>query len=153
MALTYKKAGVDISKIKQSQKAIGKLITSTHKLQKKAKIAHGFGHYAGIVEIPGGKMLATHTDGVGTKVVIANMMKKYNTIGIDCVAMNVNDIICIGATPISFVDYIAANKNDVPIFKKNCRRFSYRCKKIFDANSRRRNSNHARRNRRERICI
>ncbi|MFZ8923067.1 MAG: phosphoribosylformylglycinamidine cyclo-ligase, partial [Nitrosopumilaceae archaeon] len=74
--------------------------------------------YAGIVEIPGGKLLATHTDGVGTKVVIANMMKKYNTIGIDCVAMNVNDIICIGATPISFVDYIAANKNDQQIFKK-----------------------------------
>jgi phosphoribosylformylglycinamidine cyclo-ligase len=118
MALTYKKAGVDISKIKQSQKAIGKLIVSTHKLQKKAKMTHGFGHYAGIVEIPGGKLLATHTDGVGTKVVIANMMKKYNTIGIDCIAMNVNDIICIGATPISFVDYIAANKNDVSIFKK-----------------------------------
>ncbi len=118
MVLTYKKAGVDISKIKQSQLAIGKLIASTHKLQKKAKITHGFGHYAGIVEIPGGKLLATHTDGVGTKVVIANMMKKYNTIGIDCVAMNVNDIICIGATPISFVDYIAANKNDQQIFKK-----------------------------------
>ena len=118
MTLTYKKAGVDISKIKQSQKAIGKLIASTHKSQKKAKITHGFGHYAGIVEIPGGKLLATHTDGVGTKVVIANMMKKYNTIGIDCVAMNVNDIICIGATPISFVDYIAANRNDQQIFKK-----------------------------------
>jgi len=118
MSLTYKKAGVDISKIKQSQQAIGKLIASTHNLQKKAKIAHGFGHYAGIVEIPGGKLLATHTDGVGTKVVIANMMKKYNTIGIDCVAMNVNDIICIGATPISFVDYIAANRNDQRIFKK-----------------------------------
>ena len=53
MALTYKKAGVDISKIKQSQKAIGKLISSTHKLQKKAKMTHGFCHYAGIVEIPG----------------------------------------------------------------------------------------------------
>ena len=118
MTLTYKKAGVDISKIKQSQKTIGKLISSTHKNQKKAKITHGFGHYAGIVEIPGGKLLATHTDGVGTKVVIANMMKKYNTIGIDCIAMNVNDIICIGATPISFVDYIAANKNDQKIFKK-----------------------------------
>ena len=118
MTLTYKKSGVDISKIKQSQKSIGKLISSTHKLQQKAKIAHGFGHYAGIVEIPGGKILATHTDGVGTKVVIANMMKKYNTIGIDCIAMNVNDIICIGATPISFVDYIAANKNDEKIFKK-----------------------------------
>ena len=118
MGLTYKNAGVDISKIKQSQKAIGKLIVSTHKIQKKTKIAHGFGHYAGIVEIPGGKLLATHTDGVGTKVVIANMMKKYNTIGIDCVAMNVNDIICIGATPISFVDYIAANKNDQRVFQK-----------------------------------
>jgi phosphoribosylformylglycinamidine cyclo-ligase len=118
MTLTYKKAGVDISKIKKSQAAIGKLIESTHKLQKMAKITHGFGHYAGIVEIPGGKLLATHTDGVGTKVVISNLMKKYNTIGIDCVAMNVNDIICIGATPISFVDYIAANKNDQQIFKK-----------------------------------
>ena len=118
MDLTYKKAGVDISKIKKSQVAIGKLIQSTHKFQKMAKITHGFGHYAGIVEIPGGKLLATHTDGVGTKVVIANMMKKYDTIGIDCVAMNVNDIICIGATPISFVDYIAANKNDQIIFKK-----------------------------------
>ena len=118
MVLTYKKAGVDISNIKKSQITIGKLIQSTHKLQKKAKIAHGFGHYAGIVEIPGGKLLATHTDGVGTKVAIANLMKKYDTVGIDCIAMNVNDIICIGATPISFVDYIAANKNDQRIFKE-----------------------------------
>ncbi|MBT4325471.1 MAG: phosphoribosylformylglycinamidine cyclo-ligase, partial [Candidatus Nitrosopelagicus sp.] len=112
MAITYKKAGVDISEIKKSQRAIGKLIESTHNLQKMAKMTHGFGHYAGIVEIPGGKLLATHTDGVGTKVIISNMLKKYDTIGIDCIAMNVNDIICIGATPISFVDYIAANKND-----------------------------------------
>ena len=118
MTVTYKKVGIDISEIKKSQKAIGKLISSTHKLQKKAKMTHGFGHYAGIVEIPGGKLLATHTDGVGTKVIIANMMKKFDTIGIDCVAMNVNDIICIGATPISFVDYIAANKNDQRIFKQ-----------------------------------
>jgi len=118
MAVTYKKVGIDISEIKKSQKAIGRLISSTHKLQKKAKMTHGFGHYAGIVEIPGGKLLATHTDGVGTKVIIANMMRKFDTIGIDCVAMNVNDIICIGATPISFVDYIAANKNDQKIFKQ-----------------------------------
>ena len=118
MTITYKSAGVDVSKIKQSQKAIGKIISSTHRVSKIAKIAHGFGHYAGIVEISGGKLLATHTDGVGTKVMIANLMKKYDTVGIDCVAMNVNDIICIGATPISFVDYIAANKNDQTLFKK-----------------------------------
>jgi len=118
MVITYKSAGVDVSKIKHRQAAIGKIISSTHGLSKIAKIAHGFGHYAGIVEISGGNLLATHTDGVGTKVMIANMMKKYDTVGIDCVAMNVNDIICVGATPISFVDYIAANKNDQKIFKK-----------------------------------
>ena len=118
MVLTYKKVGVDISKIKKSQEKIGELIASTHKIQKKVKIAHGFGHYAGIVEIPGKAVLATHTDGVGTKVLLANMMKKFDTVGIDCIAMNVNDIICIGATPISFVDYIAANKNDLKIFQK-----------------------------------
>ena len=118
MAITYKKAGVDIIEIKKSQRAIGRLIGSTHNLQKMAKMTHGFGHYAGIVEIPGGKLLATHTDGVGTKVMISNLMKRYDTIGIDCIAMNVNDIICIGATPISFVDYIAANKNDQRIFKQ-----------------------------------
>ncbi|CAE6501951.1 MAG: phosphoribosylformylglycinamidine cyclo-ligase [Candidatus Nitrosotenuis sp.] len=113
MALTYKSSGVDVQKIKKSQSSIGRIIASTHSLQ---KVRSGFGHYAGLVEIHGGKMLATHTDGVGTKVMIANMMKKYDTVGIDCVAMNVNDIICIGATPLSFVDYIAANKNNERVF-------------------------------------
>lgn len=118
MAITYKDAGIDIRKIKQSQQSIGNLIASTHKLQKKVKTMSGFGHYAGIVEMPGGTLLATHTDGVGTKVMIAQMMKKYDTVGIDCVAMNVNDIICTGAVPISFVDYIAANRNDQKIFNQ-----------------------------------
>lgn len=110
--ITYKSAGVDVSKIKKSQSAIGKIISSTHS----GTVKSGFGHYAGLVGIHGGKYLATHTDGVGTKVLIANLLKKYDTIGIDCVAMNVNDIICIGATPISFVDYIAANKNNESVF-------------------------------------
>ena len=112
MTLTYKNAGVDISEIKQSQADIGSMIASTHNLQKNARTAHGFGHYAGVVEIAGGTLLATHTDGVGTKVMIAGMLGKYDTIGIDCIAMNVNDVICIGARPVSFVDYIAANQND-----------------------------------------
>jgi phosphoribosylformylglycinamidine cyclo-ligase len=118
LGITYKDAGIDIKKIKRSQTSIGRLIASTHNLQKKAKTMSGFGHYAGIVEISGGTLLATHTDGVGTKVMIAQMMKKYDTVGIDCVAMNVNDIICTGAVPISFVDYIAANKNDEIKFKQ-----------------------------------
>ena len=118
MALTYKDAGVDIARIKKSQARMGRIIAQTHKVQKKAKIMHGFGHYAGIVGLQKGVNLAVHTDGVGTKVLIACRMKKYDTIGIDCIAMNVNDIICTGATPVSFVDYIAANKNDDAIFSE-----------------------------------
>jgi phosphoribosylformylglycinamidine cyclo-ligase len=52
------------------------------------------------------------TDGVGTKTIIADMMGKYDTIGIDCVAMNVNDMICVGARPLSLVDYIAVSRMD-----------------------------------------
>jgi len=116
MTLTYKQAGVNVQNIKKSQKEIGRIIASTHNLQENVQVKHGFGHYAGIVTLSDKVTLAVHTDGVGTKVLIANMMKKYDTIGIDCVAMNVNDIICVGAKPISFVDYIAANKNDKKIF-------------------------------------
>jgi len=126
MALTYKQSGVDVKSIKKSQSAIGKIISSTHKFQ---KVNTGFGHYAGLVEIDSKKLLATHTDGVGTKVIIANTMKKYNTIGIDCVAMNVNDIICIGATPVSFVDYIAANQNNQKIFAQIARGLAAGAKK------------------------
>ena len=111
MALTYKKTGVDISGIKSSHKGIGRIISSTHD----KSVKHGFGHYAGIVRAQG-RDVAVHTDGVGTKVLIAGMMKKYDTIGIDCMGMNVNDMICTGATPIAFVDYIAANRNDSKIF-------------------------------------
>jgi phosphoribosylformylglycinamidine cyclo-ligase len=126
MVLTYKDAGVDVKKIKKSQSSIGRIISSTHKLQ---KVMSGFGHYAGLVEIHGGMLLATHTDGVGTKVMIANMLKKYDTIGIDCVAMNVNDIICIGAKPISFVDYIAANQNNERVFIEIAKGLAHGAKK------------------------
>lgn len=113
MVLTYKAAGVDTQKIRKSQSSIGKIISATHRFQ---KVKSGFGHYAGLVAINRNMFLATHTDGVGTKVLIANMLRKYDTVGIDCVAMNVNDIICIGAEPVSFVDYIAANQNNERIF-------------------------------------
>ena len=68
------------------------------------------------MRISGNTLLATHTDGVGTKVMIACALNKYDTVGIDCVAMNANDIVCVGAAPTSFVDYIAANRNDSYIF-------------------------------------
>ena len=112
MVLSYRGAGVDVPRIRGTQAAIGKLVASTHHLQRTAKVRHGFGHYAGVVEVPGGAAIATHTDGVGTKVLVAGAMKRYDTVGIDCIAMNVNDMVCIGATPVAFVDYIAASRND-----------------------------------------
>ena len=65
------------------------------------------GFFASVVDIGNGLGLALCTDGVGSKVLIAEMLQRYDTIGIDCVAMNVNDAICVGAEPISFLDYIA----------------------------------------------
>jgi phosphoribosylformylglycinamidine cyclo-ligase len=56
--------------------------------------------------------IALCTDGVGSKTIIAKEMRKYDTIGIDCVAMNVNDMICVGAKPVSFVDYITIEHAD-----------------------------------------
>src|SRR3990172_3652936 len=72
----------------------------------------GFGHYASVLDIGGPQALAISTDGVGTKAIVAQMMDKYDTIGIDCVAMNANDVICVGAEPIAMLDYIAVEVAD-----------------------------------------
>ncbi len=69
------------------------------------------GYFANVIDI-GGVGLAICTDGVGSKSIVADMLRKYDTIGIDCVAMNVNDVICVGARPISMVDYIAVETAD-----------------------------------------
>ena len=103
---TYRDAGVDIGSIHRGQKSIGEIISVTHKMLAVGKVTSGFGHYAGLVKLAG-QTVALHADGVGTKVIIAQMMNKFNTVGIDCVAMNVNDVICVGAQPVAFIDYIA----------------------------------------------
>ncbi len=64
------------------------------------------GYFASVIDF-GGLGVAICTDGIGTKALIAQMMNRYDTVGIDCVAMNVNDLVCVGATPITLVDYIA----------------------------------------------
>jgi len=104
--ITYRDSGVDIDSIHRGQKTIGEIISMSHKMLALGKVINGFGHYAGLLKL-GKETLALHADGVGTKVIIAQMMNRFNTVGIDCVAMNVNDIICVGAQPIAFLDYIA----------------------------------------------
>ena len=108
---SYKKAGVDVTagyKAVELMKAhIAKTMTSG--------VLSGIGGFGGLFEIDmtGIKkpVLVSGTDGVGTKLKIAFLMNKHNTVGIDCVAMCVNDIICCGAKPQFFLDYIAVGKN------------------------------------------
>jgi len=105
--MKYKDAGVDIDK---ESEFIKRLISQ---LKFKRGIAPNLGkHFTGLVEF-GDYYIAMNTDGVGTKVLIANEMRKWDTIGIDCIAMNVNDTICIGAEPIAFVDYLAIDHYDM----------------------------------------
>ena len=110
----YEKAGVDREKIRDSHTTIAKLIKETYDFRKGklCDVIKGFGHYASLIDIGEGKALALHCDGCGTKVLIAQLMNKFDTIGIDCVAMCVNDLICIGAEPTTLIDYLALEKPD-----------------------------------------
>jgi phosphoribosylformylglycinamidine cyclo-ligase len=107
--ITYRDAGVDRDSVHRGLESIGQIISVTHKMLAVGKVTSGFGHYAGLVKLAD-QTVALHADGVGTKVIVAQMMNKFNTIGIDCVAMNVNDIICVGAQPVAFIDYIALRR-------------------------------------------
>jgi phosphoribosylformylglycinamidine cyclo-ligase len=115
--INYDKVGVNIKKIRSTQKNIGKMIAESYSFQEIGKIVSGFGHYSGLINI-GNHVLALHTDGVGTKVLVAQQMRRFDTIGIDCIAMNVNDIICTGADPFAFVDYIGLKKVNDELIKK-----------------------------------
>ncbi len=112
--MTYARAGVDVSQVRKSHEALARTLESTFKTRK-GKVGHPvfpIGHYAGLVDLDDGRVLSLHTDSVGTKVIIARMMRKYDTIGIDCIAMCANDLICTGTEPISFLDYLAMAKHD-----------------------------------------
>jgi phosphoribosylformylglycinamidine cyclo-ligase len=68
------------------------------------------GHYASVIRLDERTGIALTTDGVGTKLLVAEQLERWDTVGIDCVAMNVNDLICVGAEPLAMVDYIAVPK-------------------------------------------
>jgi phosphoribosylformylglycinamidine cyclo-ligase len=68
------------------------------------------GHYASVIKVAEGLGIALSTDGVGTKLLIAERLGRLDTVGIDCVAMNVNDVICVGAEPLAMLDYVAIDR-------------------------------------------
>jgi len=107
---SYSTAGVDIVKVKGIHSAINdSFFSSLPPFVLPIK-----GHYAGLFKC-GKETLAIHCDGVGSKILVADDVGKFDTVGIDCVAMNVNDVVCVGARPLVMVDYLALAKEDAAL--------------------------------------
>ena len=107
----YKESGVDTAEADAGLNHIIARVQRTWPRAGLGRVVLPIGYFANVIEMDG-IGLALCTDGVGSKTIVAEMLGKYDTIGIDCVAMNVNDMICVGATPLSLVDYIAVAQTD-----------------------------------------
>ena len=107
----YKQTGVDTAEADAGLDYIIRRVQGTWPKRGTGRLLLPIGFFANVIEMDG-VGIALCTDGVGSKTIIAMEMGKYDTIGIDCVAMNVNDMICVGAKPVSFVDYIAIEYAD-----------------------------------------
>ena len=114
--ITYKDSGVDKEEGYKSIEKIKDKVAKTHS----KNVLNNLGSFAALYEL--GKynnpVLVSGTDGVGTKLKVAFEMRKYDTVGIDCVAMCVNDILCQGAKPLFFLDYLACGKLESDVFAK-----------------------------------
>ncbi len=113
MAINYKDAGVDIEAGYKAVELMKSHVASTLR----PEVLGGIGGFSGAFDVSAFKnmeepLLLSGTDGVGTKLKIAFMMDRHDTIGIDCVAMCVNDVACAGGEPLFFLDYIACGKNE-----------------------------------------
>jgi phosphoribosylformylglycinamidine cyclo-ligase len=128
--MDYKQAGVDIEEGYRAVTQYRDLSAQTINAQSAGAVLNGIGSFAGMYSLKeffaGGSaaiaaaameepVLVSGTDGVGTKLDIAFKMKKYDTVGIDCVAMCVNDVLCHGARPLFFLDYLACGKLDADV--------------------------------------
>lgn len=112
----YADAGVNVAEADKGIRAIIQNIRSTWPIEGPGSLKIDIGYFANVVDIGiAGVGLAVTTDGVGSKTIIADLTGRYDTIGIDCVAMNVNDLICIGAKPISMLDYIGIDVADARV--------------------------------------
>ncbi len=110
----YKQTGVDTAEADAGLDHIIKRVQGTWPKRGMGRVVLPIGYFANVIEMDG-VGVALCTDGVGSKTIMATMMRKYDTIGIDCVAMNVNDMICVGAKPLSLVDYIAIERADASV--------------------------------------
>jgi len=126
-SLTYKKSGVDIHKANQFVRSISGLVKATAR-EGVLKAKSGFGGHFVLPAKYKKPVLVSSTDGVGTKLILAQELDKHDTVGIDLVAMNVNDILCSGAEPLFFLDYIACGKVKPHILKSVVRGIADGCR-------------------------
>jgi len=110
--LTYKKAGVDIDKADDFLKKIRPLLEKTRRPEARGQIGGFSGLFRPRIKRMKDPVLVSSTDGVGTKLLIADLQNKYDTIGLDLVAMCVDDVVVVGAEPLFFLDYIACGRLD-----------------------------------------
>jgi len=109
----YAKSGVDTD---EADRALSRLLLELGPTQAYGPACElGIGHFAAVIRV-GPLRLALTMDGVGTKLLIAQTVGRYDTVGIDCVATNVNDLLCVGATPLAMLDYIACEEADPEVF-------------------------------------
>jgi len=111
MTDAYAAAGVDTGQADRGVRALVDVLR-TIDIGRPSRSVVGGGHYAAVIEIAPGLGVALCTDGVGSKLILAQQLGRLDTVGIDCVAMNVNDIVCVGAEPVAMVDYIAVEQVD-----------------------------------------
>ncbi|TAL28306.1 MAG: phosphoribosylformylglycinamidine cyclo-ligase [Alphaproteobacteria bacterium] len=109
--VTYKDAGVDIERGDEFVERIKARVKTTYG----DRVVSGVGGFAALYKMGEDKLLAAGTDGCGTKVKVAQVLDKHDTIGIDLVAMCVNDVICTGAKPLFFLDYLATGKLELRV--------------------------------------
>jgi phosphoribosylformylglycinamidine cyclo-ligase len=108
---TYEGAGVNTAREEHGLARLTQEIQRTWPRAGFGAVQLPIGYFANVIDL-GGTGLAISADGVGSKVLIAQMTGNFDTVGIDCVAMNVNDLLCVGAKPVSMVDYIAVQQAD-----------------------------------------
>ncbi|HEX2702098.1 MAG TPA: phosphoribosylformylglycinamidine cyclo-ligase [Solirubrobacteraceae bacterium] len=107
----YAAAGVDTTQADRGVRALVDVLRQID-IGRPSRSVLASGHYASVLEIAPGLGIALSTDGVGSKLIVAEATGRLDTVGVDCVAMNVNDIVCVGAEPIAMLDYIAVEQAD-----------------------------------------
>ncbi|HVC06244.1 MAG TPA: phosphoribosylformylglycinamidine cyclo-ligase [Solirubrobacterales bacterium] len=114
MTDAYAKAGVDQTAADSAVAAIVAALGAI-RLDRPSRQVPLAGHYASVIRLDERTGIALSTDGIGTKLLLAEQLGRFDTIGIDCVAMNVNDVICVGAEPLAMLDYIAIERADAEL--------------------------------------